>query len=307
MLLAVVWLPARAAAHHRGASAAAAPASCGGAADSSLTPAASSPASSTPRSRAATSCCRSWCPRGRRRCACATATTSPRRRPTRASGTCSTSASTRPARRPAHSGARTSSAAGAARAIPTSRCRRNGFSSEADYLANPKLHRQRQDDARLPARADPGRRVGGRARRGGGRLAGEGDADGKVAWRVEIDTSDDPAVGERSLPAGALRRVARPRRPGLVRGRLPRPRRALLARRRDHARGVRLRLRAAGTRLRRLLGAGRRPRLHHALRLRDRARRGGRSAASSPTIRASWSSAAPRSSPTRGTPTTTPA
>ena len=74
-----------------------------------------------------------------------------------------------------------------------------------------------------------------------------------------------------------------PARPAgrLVRGRLPRPRRALFARRRDHARDVRLRVRSG-----RDCGgctAGRRTRLHHALRLRDAARRGARSGATSPT------------------------
>ena len=45
------------------------------------------------------------------------------------------------------------------------RSRAEGFSSEADYRANPTHRGARQDDARLPAGADPAGRVGGRAGR----------------------------------------------------------------------------------------------------------------------------------------------
>ena len=40
----------------------------------------------------------------------------------------------------------------------------------------------------------------------------EGDADGKVAWRVEIDTSDDPTVGE-PTPTSRRPTTRRPRAP----------------------------------------------------------------------------------------------
>ena len=53
-------------------------------------------------------------------------------------------------------------------------CRATDSRARRSTSRIPKLHRQGQHDARLPARADPGRRVGGRAGRRGGRVAGGG-------------------------------------------------------------------------------------------------------------------------------------
>ena len=106
--------------------------------------------------------------------------------------------------------------------------------------------RQRPDDARLPARADPGRPVGRRAR---DRLRGPG-GHGRRPF---------PRPGPRQLRCGlerhavhAVRPAARRRRPAgrLVHGRPPRPRRAGAGERddeRDLRRGLRTRRR--GTRL----------------------------------------------------------
>ena len=95
-----------------------------------------------------------------------------------------------------------------------------------------------------------------------------GDADGKVGWRVEIQLSNDPAFADEPYQPAPYDSTPAPRGAWLVRRRLPRARRALGARRRDHDGDVRLRLQAA-------LAGRRRPRLHHALGLR-RAERVGR-------------------------------
>ena len=69
---------------------------------------------------------------------------------------------------------------------------RNGFSSEAQYLANPKLHRQ----GRTTRGFRPGPLPAGEwaVELGVAAVASqlEGDSDGRVAWRVEIDLSTDP-------------------------------------------------------------------------------------------------------------------
>ena len=69
---------------------------------------------------------------------------------------------------------------------------RNGFSSEAEYLANPKLHRSGHTTRGFR----PGPLPAGEwaVELGVAAVAAqtEGDSDGKVAWRVEIDISSDP-------------------------------------------------------------------------------------------------------------------
>jgi hypothetical protein len=69
---------------------------------------------------------------------------------------------------------------------------RNGFSNEADYLANPRLHRS----GRTTRGFRPGPIPAGEwaVELGVAAVASqtEGDMDGRVAWRVEIDISDDP-------------------------------------------------------------------------------------------------------------------
>ena len=61
----------------------------------------------------------------------------------------------------------------------------------------------------------------------------EGDSDGRVAWRVEIDLSTDPLWEADPYAPAPYDDDSGPAGRRLVRGRLPRPRRALLARRRD--------------------------------------------------------------------------
>ena len=194
----------------------------------------------------ATCCCRSSCPRARRRCACATATTSPRRRRTRASSTCSTSAST------------TRAAPGGT--VGRGRVPRLGRlePSRRDGLAQRLLER-----GRLPRQARRLHRQGKTTR---GFLPGpvpagewavelgvaavasqaEGDArrQGRLAGR---DRHQRPIRCGRASPTSPPPYDRAPARSGagLVRGRLPRARRALLARRRDDARDLRLRVRAA--------------------------------------------------------------
>jgi hypothetical protein len=69
---------------------------------------------------------------------------------------------------------------------------RNGFSSEADYLAAPRQHRQgKTTRGFLPGPIPAGEWA---VELGVAAVASqaEGDSDGRVAWRVEIDTSTDP-------------------------------------------------------------------------------------------------------------------
>ena len=69
---------------------------------------------------------------------------------------------------------------------------RNGFSTEAEYVANPKLHRRGHTTRGFrPGAISPGEWA---VELGVAAVAAqsEGDGDGKVAWRVEIDLSTDP-------------------------------------------------------------------------------------------------------------------
>ena len=69
---------------------------------------------------------------------------------------------------------------------------RNGYSSEAEYLASPRLHRQGHTTRGFR----PGPLPAGEwaVELGVAAVASqtEGDSDGRVAWRVEIDVSSDP-------------------------------------------------------------------------------------------------------------------
>ena len=69
---------------------------------------------------------------------------------------------------------------------------RNGFSSEAEYLASPRLHRPGHTTRGFrPGPVPPGEWA---VELGVAAVASqaEGDGDGRVAWRVEIDVSTDP-------------------------------------------------------------------------------------------------------------------
>ena len=182
----------------------------------------------------ATCCSPSTCPPARPRCASSTATTSPRR-PTNAPIKHVLDIGIYDARpAPGALGRSPSSAGWGGSSHPDVTVSRNGFSSEAQYLANPKLHRHGQTTRGF----EPGPIPAGEwaVELGVAAVASqtEGDSDGQVAWRVEIDLSSDPLWDDRTLTSRATydETPARARR-RLVRGRLPRPRRALLARRRD--------------------------------------------------------------------------
>ncbi len=86
---------------------------------------------------------------------------------------------------------------------------RQGFSSEAEYLADPKGHVPgRTTRGFLPGVIRPGEWA---AELGVAAVvpADEGDADGTVAWRLEIELSSDPAFGaEPYVPAPYDRRPA---------------------------------------------------------------------------------------------------
>ena len=224
----------------------------------------------------------------------------------------------RPAREPGRPAAATRSTSGSRSRAPTRRAlwgargvprlgrlqpsRRDRLAARASRArpstcANPRGHVAGQDDARLRPGPIPPARWAAELGRRGGRLAVDGDADGKVAWRVEIELSRDPGVRATSPTA----RRATTRTPGaarrrLVRRRPARPRRALRARRRHDDRDLRLRLPADRR-------GRRRARLRHPLRLRHRLAAGGRSGA---TRRDHPGKAdhplAPRSSPTAATP-----
>ena len=86
--------------------------------------------------------------------------------------------------------------------------RREGFSTEAQYRREPARQRAGQDDARLPARADPAGRVGGRARRRRGRhrRRWRRGRQGRLARRDRA--LERSRVRRRALPARALRRDA---------------------------------------------------------------------------------------------------
>ncbi len=93
-----------------------------------------------------------------------------------------------------------------------------GFSSEAEYTASPRLDPPgKTTRAFLPGPIRPGlwaAELGVAAVIG----AAEGDADGRVAWRVEIDFADDPAFADEPYrPTRYDRRPAR-REPGWYAG-----------------------------------------------------------------------------------------
>jgi hypothetical protein len=88
----------------------------------------------------------------------------------------------------------------------------NGFSTEAEYVANPRLHRH----GRTTRGFEPGPVAAGEwaVELGVAAVAAqsEGDSDGKVAWRVQIDVSSDPSWADQPY-APALYDDA-PARPG---------------------------------------------------------------------------------------------
>ena len=106
----------------------------------------------------------------------------------------------------------------------------NGFSSEAQYLASPRGHVH----GRTTRGFEPGAVPAGEwaVELGVAAVASqtEGDGDGKVAWRVEVAFSNSSDWNEPALPAGGVRHDAGEHGRRLVRGRLPRARRALVAR-----------------------------------------------------------------------------
>jgi len=69
---------------------------------------------------------------------------------------------------------------------------RNGFSSEADYLANPRLHRRGHTTRGFRPGPIPAGEWAVELGVAAVASQAEGDMDGRVAWRVEIDLSDDP-------------------------------------------------------------------------------------------------------------------
>jgi hypothetical protein len=93
-----------------------------------------------------------------------------------------------------------------------------GFSSEADYVADPRVEVPgKTTRAFLPGPIRPGLWA---AELGVGAVIAqsEGDQDGKVGWRVEIDFADDPAFADEPYkPARHDKRAVR-RRPGWYSG-----------------------------------------------------------------------------------------
>ena len=69
---------------------------------------------------------------------------------------------------------------------------RNGFSSEAEYLANPRLHRQGHTTRGFRPGPIPAGEWAVELGVAAVASQSEGDSDGRVAWRVEIDLSTDP-------------------------------------------------------------------------------------------------------------------
>ena len=94
------------------------------------------------------------------------------RRSARSPGTRSTSGSTSRAHDPARSAGRREFRGWGGSSHPDVIVSPEGFKSEAEYVANPRTQRARQDHARLPARTDRAGRMGGRAGRRGGRHPG---------------------------------------------------------------------------------------------------------------------------------------
>ena len=174
----------------------------------------------------------------------------------------------------------------------------NGFSSESEYVANPKLHRHGSTTRGF----EPGPIPAGEwaVELGVAAVASqaEGDSDGKVAWRVEVDVSSDPLwADDPYLPAPYDTRPAQSAA-GWYAGDF-------------HVHAEHSSLGDATMRetfdyafapARR---GRRRARLHHALRLRHRLRLGGDRPLPARLPGQADRRAAPRSSPTGGTPTTT--
>jgi hypothetical protein len=69
---------------------------------------------------------------------------------------------------------------------------RNGFSSEAEYLASPRMHRQGHTTRGFRPGPIPAGEWAVELGVAAVASQAEGDSDGRVAWRVEIDTSTDP-------------------------------------------------------------------------------------------------------------------
>ena len=91
-----------------------------------------------------------------------------------------------------------------------------GFSTEAQYTANPRVEVPgKTTRGFIPGPIKPGQWA---AELGVAAVIpqSEGDADGKVKWRVEIDLANDPVLRRRALPARPLRHHAgaRARRAG---------------------------------------------------------------------------------------------
>ena len=86
-----------------------------------------------------------------------------------------------------------------------------GFSTEEQYRDAPEGPRARPDDARLPARADAGRARGrpSSASPRSCRQRAAATSTASVAWRVEIELATRPRVRRRALPAGAATTRAR--------------------------------------------------------------------------------------------------
>ena len=143
-----------------------------------------------------------------------------------------------------------------------------GFKSEAEYVASPRTNVPgKTTRGFMPGPIAPGEwavELGVAAVI----TQAQGDADGKVGWRVEIELSSDPSFADEPYePAAYDSTPARAAR-GWYARRHARPRGALRARRRDHDGDLRLRVQAA-------FGGRRGPGLHHALRLRRAGRLGG--------------------------------
>jgi hypothetical protein len=93
-----------------------------------------------------------------------------------------------------------------------------GFSSEADYTANPRIEVPgKTTRAFLPGPIKPGQWA---AELGVAAVIPQtdGDADGKVGWRVEIEFEDDPAFADEPYKPVKYDRRAVPRHPGWYSG-----------------------------------------------------------------------------------------
>jgi hypothetical protein len=93
-----------------------------------------------------------------------------------------------------------------------------GFSSEADYVANPRIEVPgKTTRAFLPGSIRPGQWA---AELGVGAVIpqSEGDADGKVGWRVEIDFANDPAFADEPYKPVPYDKRAVRRHPGWYSG-----------------------------------------------------------------------------------------